>query len=71
VEGVVEKSGSYLEHPTRNSSRFQYRGLSFVTNYDGSQDEGADRANDQVLSEFFAPFDDTHFAEVASATPVH
>jgi serine/threonine protein kinase len=71
VEGTVEKAGGYLEHPSPNSSRFQFRGLSFVTNYDGSQDEGAGRANDQVLSEFFAAFDDAHFAEVSAATPVH
>jgi hypothetical protein len=38
-----------------NGRRFTTGGRSFLTNYDGSQDED-DRANDQVLREFFAPF---------------
>jgi hypothetical protein len=39
----------------RNGSRFVMAGLTFETNYDGSQDEG-DKSNDAVLDEFFAPF---------------
>jgi len=61
LEAVVRGEGGHVEHPTANSSTFVYRGVRFVTNYDGSQDEGAERANDQVLTEFFAPFDDAHF----------
>ena len=71
LEKAVEGLGGKIEHPTSNASRFQHHGLHFIANYDGSQDEGAERANDQVLSEFFAAFDDTHFATVGSATPVH
>jgi len=71
LEKAVEGLGGKIEHPTSNASRFQHRGLPFVANYDGSQDEGAERANDQVLSEFFAAFDDHHFAGIGTATPVH
>ena len=38
-----------------NGRRFTTVQRSFVTNYDGSQDEEA-RSNDEVLREFFAPF---------------
>jgi len=61
LEAVVREKGGHVEQLTPNSSTFVYRGVRFVTNYDGSQDEGAERANDQVLTEFFAPFDDAHF----------
>ena len=71
LEKTVEGLGGKIEHPTSNASRFQHRGLHFVANYDGSQDEGADRANDQVLNEFFAAFEDTRFANIGSTTPVH
>jgi hypothetical protein len=39
----------------RNGRRFTTGERAFLTNYDGSQDED-DRANGQVLREFFAPF---------------
>lgn len=71
LEKEVEGLGGKIEHPTSNASRFQHRGLQFVANYDGSQDEGAERANDQVLSEFFYAFDDAHFVNVGAVTPVH
>jgi serine/threonine protein kinase len=38
-----------------NGARLEYEGLSFVTNWDGSQDEG-DNSNDDVLANFFSPF---------------
>ncbi|RCJ29558.1 protein kinase [Nostoc punctiforme NIES-2108] len=38
-----------------NGSEFQIRGRTFLTNYDGSQDEG-DKVNNEVLLEFLAPF---------------
>ena len=71
LEKAVEGLGGKIEHPTSNASHFQHHGLQFIANYDGSQDEGAERANDQVLSEFFAPFDDTQFANIGKVTPVH
>jgi len=39
-----------------NGRRFAARGRTFLTNYDGSQDEG-DRTNDEVLGSFFAPYE--------------
>jgi hypothetical protein len=38
-----------------NGRRFSTRTRTFLTNYDGSQDEG-DQANEEVLRAFFAPF---------------
>jgi len=56
MERIVEGSGGSINRITQNSSHFVYKGIQFYTNYDGSQDEGEQRANDQVLTEFFAPF---------------
>jgi len=58
VEQGAEDKGAFIERLSANASRFQCNGHTFVTNYDGSQDEGAERANDQVLAEFFAPYAD-------------
>jgi len=41
--------------PTKNGARFVYRGKEFLTNYDGSQDEG-NVNNDLVLNRFFKSF---------------
>lgn len=41
--------------PTGNGCRFVHNGVQFLTNYDGSQDEGL-VDNDRVLWEFFKPF---------------
>ncbi len=60
VEETVRQQGVRVEQLSANSSAFTYQGVRYLTNYDGSQDEGAERANDRVLSEFFAPFDDVH-----------
>jgi serine/threonine protein kinase len=69
LEAVVREEGGHVETLTSNSSTFVYRGARFVTNYDGSQDEGAERANDQVLTEFFTPFDDAHLEEAFGGRP--
>lgn len=45
--------------------------MQFIVNYDGSQDEGVERSNDLVLSEFFTAFGDAGFASIDTATPVH
>ena len=39
-----------------NGSEFTWSGRRFMTNYDGSQDE-EDKGNDEVLREFFEPFE--------------
>jgi serine/threonine protein kinase len=41
--------------PAPNGARFELRGRTFLSNYDGSQDEG-DQKNDDVLRAFLAPF---------------
>ena len=43
---------------TKNGSEFLLNGVKFQSNYDGSQDE-SDKANDDVLRDFFAPFIDS------------
>lgn len=42
---------------TNNGSTFEIDGLKFKSNYDGSQDE-EEKANDEVLADFFRPFND-------------
>jgi len=56
VEDEVRKGGAEITPiHTGNGSSFEWKGRAFLTNYDGSQDEG-DKVNDQVLKDFFAPF---------------
>ncbi len=56
MEARVRRGGSEVAPTgTGNGSSFIWQGRNFLTNYDGSQDEG-DKVNDQVLREFFAPF---------------
>lgn len=45
----------FRRYATRNGAEFSLQGVPYQSNYDGSQDEG-DKANDQVLDEFLAPF---------------
>ena len=52
----IEDRGQYRQAFTnKNGSTFQLNGVQFQSNYDGSQDE-EERANNDVLNEFFAPF---------------
>ena len=44
-----------VDHSLPNGARFELRGRTFLSNYDGSQDEG-DQKNDDVLRAFLAPF---------------
>jgi serine/threonine protein kinase len=56
IRKIEDKAGNKhtLEH--HNGASFNIKGISFLSNYDGSQDE-EERANDLVLSEFFVPFE--------------
>lgn len=47
--------GAQFGAARENGADFTLDGRSFVTNHDGSQDEG-DRVNDEVLLDFFRPF---------------
>lgn len=72
LEDTVSQAGGQINRPksNANSSTFTYQGIQFTTNYDGSQDEEG-RANDQVLSEFFAPFTDSRLERVSTEQAVH
>ncbi|MEP1076082.1 protein kinase [Leptolyngbya sp. PL-A3] len=54
LEKHAERQSAQIDRG-QNGATFQLNGRNFVTNYDGSQDEG-DRVNDAVLSDFFSPF---------------
>jgi len=70
MERIVKKIGASINRITPNSSQFIYNGIKFYTNYDGSQDEGEQRANDQVLSEFFKPFEEANL-DMLTADQTH
>jgi serine/threonine protein kinase len=53
IEGQAENKKALSN---KNGANFTIQGVTFHSNYDGSQDE-ADRVNDQVLSDFFLPFE--------------
>lgn len=56
VERAAEKAGAQMVRDAHgNSAQFEYKGRRFLSNYDGSQDEG-DKVNDSVLQEFFKPY---------------
>jgi len=55
LEEIIPEEGGNLEYRHQNGARFHLRGKTFVSNYDGSQDEG-DKDNNLVLEHFFAPF---------------
>lgn len=46
---------SLSRFPHKNGARFEINGVSFESNYDGSQDEN-DKFNNDVLEAFFTPF---------------
>ncbi|MDM8520299.1 protein kinase [Anaerolineales bacterium HSG6] len=71
MEQKVKHEGVVIESITDNSSQFTYQERTFLTNYDGSQDEGAERANDQVLTEFFNPFQDEQFDQLPNGNRIH
>lgn len=55
LEGHAKTRGARFDPPLLNGHRFTLEGRTFLSNFDGSQDEG-DRQNDEVLREFFAPY---------------
>lgn len=53
----IERQAGATEHfASKNGAKFTIQGVPFVSNYDGSQDED-EKANDDVLSAFFKPFE--------------
>ena len=55
LEQRAEEEQAVVDHSLPNGARFELRGRTFLSNYDGSQDEG-DQKNDDVLRAFLAPF---------------
>jgi serine/threonine protein kinase len=53
-ESEMEKKGGIIER-RHNGALIKYNGCTYISNYDGSQDEG-ELQNDEVLHNFFAPF---------------
>ena len=54
VERATEAASTLVTRP--NGAEFTLAGRRFLTNHDGSQDEG-DKPNDDVLRDFFRPFE--------------
>ncbi|GAB3994166.1 hypothetical protein GCM10029992_07800 [Glycomyces albus] len=50
-----------------NGAEIDWNGLRLLTNHDGSQDDG-DKANDEVLLDFFAPFAGPDLSGVSGET---
>ena len=55
AEKAFEGRATVTPIDTGNGSKWLCDGITYETNYDGSQDEG-DKTNDDVLAHFFAPF---------------
>ncbi|MEW6733542.1 MAG: protein kinase [Acidobacteriota bacterium] len=55
LEKSAEDEGASIDRSLPNGSRFELRKRKFISNYDGSQDEG-NEINDKVLQQFFSPF---------------
>ena len=54
-EELKARGATVVDKQSGNGARLSYQGLQFLTNWDGSQDEG-DSSNDDVLTDFFSPF---------------
>jgi serine/threonine protein kinase len=56
MENEAKKRGEHVDlAPGGNGAIFKHRNRRFLSNYDGSQDEG-DKGNDAVLLDFLGPF---------------
>lgn len=58
IKKIEEKAELSNRLENRNGASFKIKGVHYLSNYDGSQDE-EDKANDQVLDDFFYPFENT------------
>ena len=55
LETAAQDRGAELDKSLPNGCRFTFEGRTYLSNYDGSQDEG-DQQSDDVLLQFFGPF---------------
>lgn len=56
IKQIESKISNARQLENKNGAEFEINGIPYITNYDGSQDED-DRANNQVLTDFFKPFE--------------
>ncbi len=55
IHQIERKGSNKVDFDSNNGSQFDISGVKFRSNYDGSQDED-EKANDDVLANFFSPF---------------
>lgn len=55
IHRIEDKGIDKVAYDSNNGSEFTINGIRFKSNYDGSQDED-EKANNDVLAEFFSPF---------------
>ena len=55
LETRAQDEGAVMDHSVSNGCRFEFRGRTYQSNYDGSQDEG-EQTSDAVLRAFLEPF---------------
>lgn len=55
IHKIEKEADNYRPLSHGNGGEFYFQGVRFLSNYDGSQDQ-QDRANNDVLAEFFQPF---------------
>jgi len=56
VKQIENQAGNAVRMENRNGARFEINGITYLSNYDGSQDE-EEKANNEVLADFFRPFE--------------
>jgi len=56
IKQIEQKASNVTKFDNYNGASFEVNGIPFQSNYDGSQDED-DRANNEVLTDFFSPFE--------------
>lgn len=56
IRKIEHRAGATEHFASKNGAKFSIHGIPFISNYDGSQDE-EEKANDEVLSTFFKPFE--------------
>ncbi len=67
VEALFQQNGAKVTRlPSQNGATWTWEGLSYESNYDGSQDED-DRSNDDVLDAFFKPFEGDDLSGLAGS----
>jgi serine/threonine protein kinase len=56
IKQIEKKAENVVRQTSNNGASFAIKGTTFLSNYDGSQDE-EEKANNEVLTSFFCPFE--------------